>query len=105
MDSIPEPPPLTRLERHARTLDLPAGWSIDERANWFRAYLRREIARRLREEAGFAESRVPVVCSECGGVFSISERSRRRNGSTPRCETCRVDERIRDLAGAVEALR
>ena len=102
-------------------LDLPAEWSIDEKAEWFRAYLRREIARRLRDEASFADGRVPIICAECGDLYGVSERSRRRlaaNGATPRCESCRnptpepderdrrwADERIGDLAAAVDALR
>jgi hypothetical protein len=105
------PPPPSRLENLA--------WSPNLSPDWLRAYIRREMTRRLGPET--SDGRVQATCSECGSLYGVSERSRRRHAAgdlVPRCESCRspalepdaqdrkwANERLDDLARAVAALR
>jgi hypothetical protein len=83
---------LTRLEQLAMRLPLPEDWSIDQKAIWFRSYLRGEIDRVQREQAAAAGRKtrsLEVTCSRCSASFELSRRRRKKarrsvvNAATP----------------------
>lgn len=93
------PPELTRLERLAMEALDPVFpmWSIDALADWLRGYLRREIAKRLRDETTKMEKAPPARTL-------ISEAAMIPDAKALRWVDRIPDERLDDLFAAVAAL-
>ena len=74
---------LTGIERLALEVATPEE-SIDELADWIRAYLRREIERRLRAETNGHENFVQIACAKCGDLYTVGWRTPQRMASNGR---------------------